>query len=430
MISQVTIFRLFAIYIMAVVFLPIFSWNFPESVFFLRSPNFYLPMWIVAMFFAKPNVFFSKYLMPFYFLIVVLFFGIETFYSNRTVGDMIPISWGWAFRDIGGMLLAVTMYLYFIYSRDYKGIAWTTAFALFFILITSATTIIGTTLFPEAVRHLARGTVENPEIYRLYGRLGIANYAFFAGVVFLFPAIMFLTKKSKRYFNKGIITLYGIVLLYALLRSQFATALVLSFIMLVFSLFSAKGIKTTITIYVVLSLSVFYVFNDIVASFFYSLSEALDAGQTIKTRLAWVAETFKYRDLSPGEGKTYFASSRLALSLQSLNNFFMNPVIGSGWGGGHATWLDRLGLYGLLWFLPTAIIFVQQAKLNLSLFNQRYHSYYISSVISAIVFGLLTTQANSIPASLVLFFLVPGVYFLTLLNTSKKDKSGVNTHHQ
>ncbi len=99
------IFRILAIYTMAVMFLPVFSYNFPTFLYFFRSPNFILPLWIIAVFFGNRNLLASKYLLIFYVFAGILFLGIGTFWSDIKVGYGETISFAWILKDIGGTLL-------------------------------------------------------------------------------------------------------------------------------------------------------------------------------------------------------------------------------------------------------------------------------------------------------------------------------------
>ena len=88
---------------------------------------------------------------------------------------------------------------------------------------------------------------------------------------------------------------------------------------------------------------------------------------------------------------------------------------------GHAHWLDRLGMFGLVGVLPWILIFTSQIKQNLKKISETYKLFYYLSFISFIVFGLFKGGLESVETSVSIFFLVPGVFFLKyLVNNTKK----------
>lgn len=405
---------------MAVYFLPVFANNLPGIFLYLRSSYFQLPLWFVLAFLTFPNLFASKYLFPFYLFAFVFILGLGTFWEGRIIDEIGEVDLRWALIDIHGAFLAVLMLFVFLKLQDYRGLAIVSICSLVFILFTSITTIIGVSLFPGAVRQMIAvdGGGEMSEIYQ---RLGIAGYGFFAGIIFLFPILGYLIKNQAK---KSVSFVFYIIvvftLLYALFMTEFTTAFMLAVIFFLFSFIVQKYFNRTIIAFSLIFIVSFFVFNEAIADFFYYLSVVNPVGETISARFKDVGDIFFFGMLTPAADHTYFTSVRLFLSEKSLNMFLENPLIGAGWGGGHASWFDRLGMFGLLGFTPWILIFYQQVKFNLSKFDKTYRNYYLTSVISCIFLGLITTMANSIHAMLILFFVIPGLYFLPTLKKEKR----------
>lgn len=408
MISKKTLLRTLAVYTLAVLFLPIFSFNFPQSIFFLRSLFFIVPLWIVAVFLLAPNFYVSQHFVVFVVFGWLYFIGIGTFWSDRIIGVQ-NISFIWFLRDILGAFLAVVMYVSFIMVKDYKGLAWVSLIALLFLLITSITSIIGINLYPGVVRLMA--TTEGAgEMHFFYRQIGIGSYSEFASMIFLMPALVFFLKeKSSKIQFKALGALIILVFIYALYKSEFTTALILSIMLILMSFLSNKKLNRSVLIISLIFGVFMFVLNNYLANVFYYISDNFAEGTIITRRLVDVGQIFEFADYTPGSEETYFTRSRLSLSMESVNAFLVNPLVGSGWGGGHATWLDRLAAFGLLGFFPWLIIFRQQVLLNLSLLEKSTQIFYLLTILGCVFLGLITTQANAVHTLLIVFFVVPGL---------------------
>jgi hypothetical protein len=408
MLSKKKLIRILALFTMAVLFLPIFSFNFPQSIFFLRSFYFIAATWIVVVLWLVPQFYVSKYIWVFVTIGLIYFIGINTFWSERIVMSQ-KITFFWSIRDIQGAFLAVIMYFSFIMVKDYKGLANVSFLTLFFILITSITSIIGINLNPGVVRLMAT-SIGAGEMHLFHRQSGIGEYSEFASMIFLMPTLVFFLKNEKSLIKiKVLVIIIILVFVYALYKSEFTTALMLSIMLILMSFLLKKGFKHSMVIISFIFGILMFVFNNQVASIFYYISENFAEGTIIANRLVDVGQIFELADYTPGSEETYFTKTRLTLSMESVNAFLVNPLIGSTWGGGHATWLDRLGAFGLLGFFPWIIIFGQQVILNLRLLDKRSQGFYLLTILGCVFLGLITTQANSVHTLLIVFFVVPGL---------------------
>jgi hypothetical protein len=417
MIQKKIVIRILAVYTLAVIFLPIFSFNFPQSIFFLRSLFFVIPMWIFVILWLLPKLYTSKYFMVFIIFGFLYYVGIGTIWSERIVmGE--KISFIWFLRDIFGAYLAVLMYVSFFYIKDFKGLSAVSLLALFFILATAITSIIGINLFPGVVRVMATSEGAG-DMQMFYRKIGIADYSLFASLIFLMPALIFYIKDvGSKMITKIIVILIILIFVFSLYKSEFTTALILSVILVLMSLISNKNMYGSILIISLITIVSLLFLNNYIANLFYYISYNFAEGTIIARRLVDVGQIFELADYTPGSEETYFTRNRLSLSMESFNAFILNPIVGTAWGGGHATWLDRLGAFGILGFLPWIIIFKQQISLNSSLLETRTKVYYYLTIFGCIFLGLITTQANSIHTLVVIFFVIPGL--LLNANNSKK----------
>lgn len=413
LISKRNFFRGLAIFSMVVLFLPVVVYNIPEPFDFFTKTLLLAPIWLIAILFHSPNLLLSKYLLVVYLLFLVLLLGSLTIWSDTIITNIGHITLKWIIIDIFGAFLSILMYQFFIRSEDYKGLALVSIIALFFVLITAVTSIRGLFGFPEAVRNLASGRAG--DMLESYQRMGIANYNYIASIVYLFPILVcFIRNEAFILKSRLLISLYVLLLLFFLLKSEFTTALVLSIIFIVFSIFIQKKYgKTSVLILLIIYLVIFQ-FNSLLADLFHYISNFVNS-ETLKIRFNDIGNVLEFRDYSANSGKTYFSDIRLSLVKMSFMQFLKNPLIGGGWGGAHSTWVDRLGLFGLIGFFPWVIIFWQQVRLNFSLLSDSYKPYYLMSVFSCVLLGTLTTMANSPQSGVMVFLIVPGLNYIGYL---------------
>lgn len=394
---------------MAVIFLTIVTHNLPFPINIITRPLILAPIWLVLLLIYKSQIIFSKYLVSIYFFFLLLFLGSLIFWNDRTIMLGSKITLKWIIIDLYGLFLPILMYLYYISEKDFKGIAIVTSFSLAFIFITAVTSIFGITVYPSAVRELASGGQGNNVMYY---KMGIADYSYFAGIVFIFPGLFYLLReKSLNYKNKILLTFSFAILQYSLLLAEFTTALIIATSSSLYSFITPKKSKSSFLSFIILTFIGLFIFKGYVAELFYSIASLTDS-PGLKFRLSDIGDFILLGEYKAGSSKTYFSESRLSLIRMSIDKFIENPLIGGGWGGGHSTWFDRLGLFGIFGFVPWVYIFRQQIKLNLANFNNAFSTYYLISFYSCLFLGSLTTMANSLHSGAVLFFILPGIFFL------------------
>jgi hypothetical protein len=82
--------------------------------------------------------------------------------------------------------------------------------------------------------------------------------------------------------------------------------------------------------------------------------------------------------------------------------------------GGHLYWMSRLALWGIIGFLGYLTLLKNIFKPIVSLFDPVFRYYYMLSLFSVIVLGLLKNIAGREPYAFLLI-VIPGFYFLPLL---------------
>ncbi len=404
-IKTITLFRLLSILTMGRIFLPIVFANIP---FPFSSILFFAFVWVFACLFWCPNILFSKGLLPVYLLAIILFFGINSIWSDRIVGYGEYINYYWLQQEAITLYLSILIYSYFIIKKDYEGMAYVISFTLLFIFITCLTTIIGTYQYPMAARELTSGIfrMNNPRIVSYYTSIGIANYYFFTPLSFTMPVIIYIIKDLYKH-NIKIILIFCIILfvfVYSIIQAKFSMALIFTFALLLISFFKMRNNKK----YLITTAFIFLIFGIYVIKPVQYLSIALHsvsglfAGTITEERLKDLAITIE----NPVIDHYSFAEK---------------PIIGGGFEGGHNFWLDRLSMFGIIGIIPWILIVSFQIKNNLTKFDDDFRSYYTISMIAFIALGFINNIAGHQFFAIV-FFILPGIYFLRFLKTNFQQK--------
>jgi hypothetical protein len=406
------IFRILALITTGNFFLLIISNNLP---FPFTSPLFYLIIWLIVVLIVYPKILISKSLFLIYFFIVVYLFFIPFYWQERVVGWENYVDYKWLRSEIQPVLLAILMYLYFIKSGDFKGLAIVTLFTLVFIVITSITSIIAINVYPTAARELAGALAirEEKELIEIYNKMGVGSYGFFNGIAFLFPIFFFFLKKQWSNSIYKILFIGMIILLFlGIIKAKFASALLLSFFFFLSSFFISKYNKHRTLLYAFFSLFFLFFSFSFLSNLFYEASSLFE-GTVLQERLYDAGQTIE-DPVIDYERSSHHTGRRLGRIPILIVSFLENPFIGGGVNTGHVFWFDRLSMFGLIGFIPWLLIIKHQIKLNLFLFSEDFKQYYLLSILAFIFLGMIKNMGGN-QIFITIFFITPGMYYLKLL---------------
>lgn len=391
-------------------FLPIVFSRLP---FPFSSGFFYLLAWLIIVSIFDAGIFLSKYLSPLYLLGFILFIGGATIWVERDINFLAIHNPRFIMGEILSPFLAILIYLYFIKSNNTKGLAKLAVVSVVFIFITAITSIVGLQDNPKAVREMAASA--GAALRADYTAMGIANYNFFGGIIYLFPVAMFFFRKSNK--NKTWLATSSVILIvvfYSLVKAQFTTALALALFFFLLSFFVTKRVSKSLFVIAAIGLVIFAYLNTYVADVLYWLSTKTDNTTVVYGRLIDLGDMFLYMEYGPESGDSYFARARAPLSYIALKSFLSNPLIGGGEHMGHAHWLDRMATFGIIGFFPYVLFIYRQYKLNMQIIRDDFKSFYVLALMSYVALGILTTTSGSLVSSYVIFLIIPGLSFVEL----------------
>ncbi|GAB6147246.1 hypothetical protein JCM12294_46920 [Desulfocicer niacini] len=299
-------------------------------------------------------------------------------------------------------------------SKDYRGLTFVLIFTLFFIIITSLTSIIGIYIYPMAARDGSsyRIFLISPGLRNYYRSIGIGDYNFFTPLSLIFPVMIYSFKKkwNKNSFRiKVLLGLMVLLFMYAIVQAKFTMALLVSFILLIVSInlsrmqnYRLSGALLFILplFLLLLSLTPITYFTDALFNF-----SGLFKDTILEERIIDLALTLKNPVIDYQENASH-AGQRLGRIPLLWNSFLKNPIFGTGFLTSHAFWFDRLSMLGLVGIMPWVLIFINQIKYTLKNLNQDIKPYYVLSIFTFIMIGMVN-HVVSFQIFAVIFFLVP-----------------------
>lgn len=214
------------------------------------------------------------------------------------------------------------------------------------LLITAITTIIGLQQYPMASRQLASGSaIYNTEVYT---KINIGGYDYIYGLVVFMPIQIWLirnTNKLRKVLNMITIAVFG----WVIIQSAYATALILSILLIVLSARGSTPKKTAL--FLTCFVLIVFFLKPLLISVLQFLIDNV-AEEYVAGRLSIII------DLLNGKDAQEFANgSRIALLNRALRGFLHNPIFGNNLLAfnikalsHHSTILDTLSSGGLLYF--------------------------------------------------------------------------------
>lgn len=367
------------------------------------SPSTFLFIWIIAIALFQIKIFISKSVLLIYLFIQIYFIFSLFVWQDRTMDYVNTNFLRWIMvRQIGFALLGILMIQFFFHTMDFYGLALISLVTILFIVVSSLIFMISPSYAENYMQ--VRGSLKSE---------GINSYSFFSSLVFLAPVVAYYIKSQRTnvFFKILFFGLWTITAIATAMDSR-TTAFLFTIVYLIIPLISntKKSVKLIITMSILL-IFVFSLFKlQLVSSINYLAN--MFVGTTLESRLSDFATAIEISDFDFESDRTYTSGVRLNLLYESIKSFFINPLIGGGRAGGHSFWVDILGIFGIIGFIPWILIIQSQIKKNLSVFSDNYKPFYILSAISFLTFGIFKSGLQDPQFMVSFFFLVPALYYL------------------
>lgn len=408
--------------LMVIALLPVVSENLPKILGSFRF--FWAPLWLLSLLIFKGRLFLKPDIVRFLIYGIIMAVLIPTLWYNMD---------DWLIKNLREefywMITFLTVIYYFLYFKDYYGLALITKWSLIFIGITACLSIVASFINPMYARLLTQA-ISGFRYTRegiFFVRMGAGQYSFGQALICLFPLLIYYYKWGKvQLFPRWVILLYIVIIFVAVVRMQFFSNIIISTIVIIISLLGSKRIKVSIFILVI-----FLGFLLILPKTFYStillnVSSYFEEGSENYTKSLDVAEYLEGENAE--KSKTAGRLERYPMLIEAVMN---NPVFGNAalenpseiGAGYHLHWMGKLGatgLFGLLLFFFPHFYFI---KSILKQFDEKYIFFASISFLAFFTLGFIKTiSGRDIWFSY--FFLITGIYYLPYL----KIKKGFSTH--
>ena len=380
----------------------IISWAFLEGWFpVFRRQWIFLGFGLVMSFFTAPRFFSCK-------RVIVLFGYLIVLYLNAMSGDKYFSDKNIVIAEVFTLAFPAAL-LYYIYINKSKKDIVTILSAYLLVLIVScvASFLIDKFLMPGAIRQMvALRKLEGKESMYFYYRLGLSSYSFPHALPILIPPLIMgiKSKKITKSFKFVCIVLFVATFVLVWLSGTM-TALLLAIMFLLLSYFTQEGsIANNIK-----RLSFIFIL-------FVPLLSPDVLGMVTRYAKDFVGEESSYyvkiEDFEQSLESDYDSSgsdweARQNLYDQSFSGFAENAFFGTNsMVGGHSSFLDRLGVLGLLGFIPLIWFFILQLKAGAVPIPQKHRVYYYEGCLAGLM--MLSIKSTLYPnVTIVLFVVLP-----------------------
>lgn len=399
-----------AFMLMITTFLPIFVNN---SRFRIGNYNNYVILWFISVFlFALHTLTNRNFVYVFFYWVILVFFLFNTVWI-----DIDDWNKRLASLEMLMFLVPISLYTYFLITREYESLAWLMKWTLIFIGITAIMTIYSTTIDPAYARNLTGGLFEETEL-KAFRKLGGGEYGFAGALLCLFPMIIYYYRNSSKIpFSKLQIFSFGILCFIAVVRMQIFANIILSVIVIIFALSGTKNIRKSLAYVFILVILLAAIPKHIFSNLLFGASTYFRQDSDIY---------FKLNDLGTfielGQTVTTSSGGRVDRYPLLWDGFKEDPLLGffhSGSGmdissGAHLYWMNKLTVYGILGFIPFVLIFYFYIRRTIRQFDNEFSFYFSLSVFAAIGLGLMKSLMGQ-EFWAMFFFVLPSLYYLPLL---------------
>lgn len=338
-------------------------------------------IFIIAALFLSPSLFFSKGVVAL--IVYYAFFLLSRFINNDEVETTGLLA------NIMEYAIPMVVLTNIMHSPDKDALAKKMAkFSLAIIVITACLTLF-TLLFVDsnAVRSVVGRIAAGESVLDLY-RMGVADYAT-ATMMMVMPAIgVFIYRKiASTHYKRILLVLIALFFLF-LLKSQITTPFLISIVLSGIAIFVKGDNVKAVFVALTIILIVFLLFEDAI----FALIGFVSSGSSeVFERVNDLSVYSDTGDLGDGDlaGRMYYYGL-------TLNGIISDPLFGTSYKniGGHAFFLDRIALSGIIGIIPYVIMLVTQFKVSLSFVPERMKVCYQICMLGFILLGFVKNMAG------------------------------------
>jgi hypothetical protein len=317
---------------------------------------------------------------------------------------------------------------YYLKTKNRQGLATIAQYGFFFILTSVLITHLVLFLDGSIVRDSAAVFNENEARLNLAERTGAIGYGYAQGVTFIFPILVFALKnKLKLFWSKRVTFVILIIFLLLIIRAQVFSNIIVGFIVILLAFLGSKKNYLTYSLIGFIVLLLYIIPVEIYADALRETSGFFDSNSETYGKINDFADFMINPDT---DNEDLSASNRARRYPMLLSCLVENPIFGTFSSyktdyqeeGAHLYFMNRLAIWGIpvfLFFIYVLNNLIQQIR---KVFNNEFNYYYFLSVLAFILYGLSKNIAGREPF-IILFIIIPGLYFLLQRNNPKYFKN-------
>jgi len=380
---------------------------------------FWGPMALLLILLVKPATYTKtpmKFLLLYGFISLILLQ--YTLWNNMNDWNRLSL-----LEEFYALVVFTAIFCYYWIRHDFKGLAIVGKLSFLFILITIISTHIALCFDSYIVRKSASPvnfTSFQSEIFRL---TGAAGYGYAQALVCLIPILIYHIKfRKKMIFSRKILFVILILIIFLHIRAQVFANLIVAFVITILSFTGAKNAKKSFILIALLIILIILIPTSFYADMLVTISSHFDSDSNIYFKLNDFAKFIQQPEFEASTA----AGLRAARYTLLLEAFLSQPLLGDSSynspfyieSGFHIYWMYKLTLLGIFGFLFFVFVLYQIYKRIRSLFDNSFAFYYFLSVAAFILLGLIKNISGREPF-LMLIVVIPGLYFVPLLDKKK-----------
>lgn len=325
-------------------------------------------------------------------------------FLNYIIGDVYFNDFLKVFFEITYLFVPVVLFIYI--SDDIDRFRLISIVFIILLVECAIVSIIADNNFPGIMRLQSNDSTISEEIgtITVFQKYGMSNYLLPHALPTIIPALIYCIKKNKKVYKIQILSIILLISVCAIIYvSNSATAILLSFFVLLVSLFiNLKKKNKTIIVLFVLLVPIILIpsFQNTVL---YSLLSLSSNNDLLNYRMNDII-----LGIEKGESVGDLAVRGQLYSI-STNSFIESISFGTNSAsyGGHSAILDRLATLGLFGIVPLFIYVFLIIRYTIKIIPSDSKQFYSIGVLSAIIMLLMKNMSNW-PFWFALFVLLPG----------------------
>ncbi|MDS1031934.1 O-antigen ligase family protein [Porphyromonadaceae sp. NP-X] len=380
--------------------------------FFMKSWIF-LGILAVLISLLYPKIYLEKSIIWLMIYSLVLIF-------NFLSGDEVYVL-GFSLTEITFYFIPASLFLIYMRNNDLNNVRTIAIVSILIIIITSIFTFKNAIDNPGIVRSIVRAQTSEDYTYIIEQyRKGIASYGMPHAFPFIVPPFIYVLKNKNFSFKLRIFALLMVMIggLMVFYTESTGALVVLLFSIIMSLIIIESSLKKNIMRLVSLGVIALLFLN---TQTLISVLDFFGAETETMTYYGKIEDTMTMLETGKTVGQI---ANRQELHNMSLTAFLNHPLLGTNKGsniGGHAYFMDRAGLLGLVGFIPLFLFFYYQIKTTYKNLSDSIRMYYLIGVVACIILGFQKNMAG-FEYWLYLFFLLPGLCMLVDKEYSYKYK--------